>query len=175
MYIMLSDFTHYASVGIHGSRAAPPIKVARKPTWTNSVKNDEKWARKKGEIVRKWKFMLIDFLLGFSKALPPVGKVEILYKMVTSLHSVSVESSSEARLLEAKRHDPAGPRPPPGPGPALQPGRGRAPHPPAPRQGSQAYWWQVPDHRRSGGVEWRPHRLQEAAFKSRYLRQEVCR
>ena len=61
MYIMLSDFTHYASVGIHGSRAAPPIKVARKPTWTNSVKNDEKWARKKGEIVRKWKFMLIDF------------------------------------------------------------------------------------------------------------------
>ena len=91
MYIMLSDFTHYASVGIHGSRAAPPIKVARKPTWTNSVKNDEKWARKKGEIVRKWKFMLIDFLLGFSKALPPVGKVEILYKMVTSLHSVSAE------------------------------------------------------------------------------------
>ena len=75
MYIMLSDFTHYASVGIHGSRAAPPIKVARKPTWTNSVKNDEKWARKKGEIVRKWKFMLIDFLLGFSKALPPVGNV----------------------------------------------------------------------------------------------------
>ena len=50
MYIMLSDFTHYASVGIHGSRAAPPIKVARKPTWTNSVKNDEKWARKKGEM-----------------------------------------------------------------------------------------------------------------------------
>ena len=76
MYIMLGDFV--ISPIYWNSRAAPPIKVARKPTWTNSVKNDEKWARKKGEIVRKWKFMLIDFLLGFSKALPPVGKVEIL-------------------------------------------------------------------------------------------------